>query len=248
MISDTVWNKKCIISPSLICLDMLHLEDQIHQLEENGIEMLHVDILDGHFSPSMPLGFETVMQLRKVTDLPFECHVMADEPEYFIEELLNIGVQQITFHQETAPHVDGLINRIHLAGVRAGLALKPSTPLSVLEYEIEMCDSVLLMQINPGYASDKEEKAVPYSYRKIRELRDMINERKLNTKIIVDGRVSIQNIKDFGNGIVDIFVGGTTCISRKDIPGTIGRVMELRKKVLDGKLESGHTERRNWNG
>lgn len=235
MISNAVWNKKCIISPSLICLDMLHLEDQIHQLEESGIEMLHVDILDGHFSPSMPLGFETVIQLRKVTDLPFECHVMTDDPEYFISELLNIGVQQITFHQENASHVDGLINRIHNAGVRAGLALKPSTSLSVLEYELEKCDSVLLMQINPGYASNKREKAVPYSYRKIRALRDMINERRLETKIIVDGRVSLQNIEDLGNGIVDIFVGGTTCVSRNDIPGTISHVMEVRRKVLEAQ-------------
>lgn len=227
-----IWNKKCIISPSLICLDMLHLEDQINQLEASGIEMLHVDILDGHFSPSMPLGFETLMQLRKVTDLPFECHVMVEQPEYFIDELLGIGVQQITFHQETAPHVDGMINKIHNAGVRAGIALKPSTPLSVLEYEIEKCDSVLLMQINPGYASSKGESAVPYSYRKIKELRGMINERGLNTKIIIDGRVSLQNIEDFGNGIVDIFVVGTTCVSRNDIRGTVKRVMDLRKKVV----------------
>lgn len=232
MMSTDIWNKKCIISPSLICLDMLHLEEQIRQLEASGIEMLHVDILDGHFSPSMPLGFETLMQLRKVTNLPFECHVMVEQPDYFIDELLGIGVQQITFHQETAPHIDGLINKIHNAGVRAGLALKPSTPLSVLDYEIEKCDSVLLMQINPGYASSRGESAVPYSYRKIKELRKMIKDRELETKIIIDGRVSLQNIEDFGNGIVDIFVGGTTCVSRKDIPGTVAKVMELRKKVL----------------
>lgn len=233
MSNNDIWDKKCIISPSLICLDMLHLENQIRQLEDNGIEMLHVDILDGHFSPSMPLGFETVMQLRKVTDLPFECHVMVENPEYFIGELLDIGVQQITFHQETAQHVDGLINWIHNAGVRAGLALKPSTPLSVLEYELEKCDSVLLMQINPGYASSAGEKAVSYSYRKIHELRNMINERNLNTKIIIDGRVSLQNIEDLGKDTIDIFVGGTTCVSQNDIPGTVGRVLELRKKVLE---------------
>ena len=235
--NDKIWNKKCIISPSLICLDMLHLEDQIRQLENNGVEMLHVDILDGHFSPSMPLGFETLIQVRKITDLPFECHVMVEDPQYFVDELLRIGVQQITFHQETAPHVDGLINYIHSAGVRAGLALKPSTHLSVLEYELEKCDSVLLMQINPGYASSKGESAVPYSYRKIKELRKMINDRGLDTKIIIDGRVSLQNIEDFGKDTVDIFVGGTTCISRNDIPGTVERVMELRKKVLGGKDE-----------
>lgn len=229
---NNVWSKKCIISPSLICLNMLALEKQIRELEDSGIEMLHVDILDGHFSPSMPLGFETVSQLRKVTDLPFECHVMVNNPEYFVDELLDIGVQQITFHQETAEHVDGLINHIHSAGVRAGLALKPATPLSVLEYEIEKCDSVLLMQINPGYASCKGEKAVPYSERKIRELRDMIDAKKLNTKIILDGRVSLQNIESFGKDIVDIFVGGTTCISRDDISGSVRRVMEIRRGVL----------------
>lgn len=231
--NNDIWNKKCIISPSLICLDMLHLEEQIRELEKSGIEMLHVDILDGHFSPSMPLGFETLKQLRKITDLPFECHVMVEDPDYFIEELLEIGVQQITFHYETAPHVDGLINRIHAAGVRAGIALKPSTPLSVLEYELEKCDSVLLMQINPGYASSKGEKAVPFAGRKIRDLRKMINDRHLDTKIIIDGRVSLENIEEYGNGIVDIFVGGTTCVSRDDIPGTVSRIMDLRQKVLN---------------
>lgn len=227
-----VWEEKCILSPSLICLDMLHLERQIRQLEMSGIKMLHVDILDGHFSPSMPLGFETLQQLRKVTELPFECHVMADPPEYFIDELLDIGVQQIVFHQETASHVDALINHIHAKGVRAGLALKPSTPLSVLEYEIEKCDAVLLMQINPGYASMKGEGKVVFSERKIRNLRDMIRERNLGTKMIIDGRVSLEDMEKYGGGIVDIFVGGTTCIQASDIEGSVARVMELREKIL----------------
>ncbi len=231
--NEEVWNKKCIISPSLICLDMLHLEDQIRQLEDSGIEMLHVDILDGHFSPSMPLGFETLLQLRKITDLPFECHVMADPPEYFIDELLDIGVQQIVFHIETAPHADGLINYIHSKGVRAGIALKPSTPISVLEYEIEKCDAILIMQINPGYASSKNEDRVKFADRKIRDLRKMINERNLQTKIIIDGRVSLENIMDYGKEVADIFVGGTTCIRRDDIPGSINKIMDIRKGLLD---------------
>lgn len=232
MIKESVWDKKCIISPSLICLDMLNLKEQIKQLEESGIEMLHVDIIDGHFSPSMPLGFETISQLRKVTDLPFECHVMAEQPEYFVDELLRIGVQQITFHQETASHVDGLINKIHNAGVRAGLALKPATPLSVLEYELEKCDSVLLMQINPGYASSKGESAVPFSYRKIKNLREMIRSQALDTKIIIDGRVSFKNIEELGKDLVDIFVAGTTAVSKDDIAGTVRNVMDLRRTVL----------------
>lgn len=227
-----IWNQKCMISPSLICLDMMNLDHQIKELEENGIQMLHIDILDGHFSPSMPLGFETVRQLRNITDLYFECHVMAERPEYFIDELLDIGVQQITFHIETAPHADGLINHIHSAGVRAGLALKPSTPLSALEYEIEKCDSILIMQINPGYASSQGESRVSFSDRKIRDLRTMINEKGLNTKIIIDGRVSLENIQAYGKDIVDIFVGGTTCIFKKDIPGSVRRILELRNSVI----------------
>lgn len=228
----SVWAEKCIISPSLICLDMLYLEEQIRQLEHSGIRMLHIDILDGHFSPSMPLGFETLLQLRKITNLPFECHVMADPPEFFVDELLKVGVQQIVFHIETASHVDGLINHIHSQGVRAGVALKPSTPVSVLEYVIEKCDAVLIMQINPGYASSKNEGRVGYSDRKIRDMRRMINEKGLSTKIIIDGRVSVENIKDYGKDIVDIFVGGTTCISRDDISGSVQKIMAIRDDIV----------------
>ena len=126
----SVWEEKCIISPSLICLDMCNLESQIRILEQSGIQVLHVDILDGHFSPSMPLGLDTVRQLRQKTDMFFDCHVMVENQDFFVDELLDIGVQQIVFHAETQPHIDGMINRIHAKGVKAGIALKPSTPLS----------------------------------------------------------------------------------------------------------------------
>ena len=230
--NNEVWNKKCLLSSSLICLDMMNLSGQIKQIEQAGIEMLHVDILDGHFSPSMPLGFETVKQLRTITDLPFECHVMTENPEYFVDELLDIGVQQIVFHIETAKHIDGLINKIHSKGVRAGVALKPATSLHELEYIIYKCDAVLLMQINPGYSSVKGEARVQYADQKIKELRKMINDYNLDTKIILDGRVSIETIKDYGKDIVDIFVGGTTCLSKDNILGTARKFMNIRKDIL----------------
>lgn len=227
-----IWEEKCVISPSLICLDMLHLEEQVRLLEESGVKMLHVDILDGHFSPSMPLGFETLMQLRQVTDIPFECHVMADPPGYFVDELIGIGVQQIIFHIETAPHVDELINYIRSKGVRAGLALKPATPISMLEYEIEKCDAVLLMQINPGYALNKSEGRCTFSDRKIRDMRKMVDGMRLPTKIIIDGRVSLRDIEKYGKDTVDIFVCGTTCIDRCDIKDSVKRVMDVRARAL----------------
>ncbi|MBQ6434733.1 MAG: ribulose-phosphate 3-epimerase [Synergistaceae bacterium] len=228
----SIWKEKCIISPSLICLDMCNLESQVRILEKCGIKMLHVDILDGHFSPSMPLGLDTVRQLRAKTNLEFDCHIMVTEQDYFVDELLDIGVQQIVFHAETQPHIDGMLNRIHAKGVRAGVALKPSTPLSVLEYVIEKCDTVLLMLINPGYAFVKGEKQTSYAERKIKDLRAMIDSRGLNTKIELDGRISTKNIEDWGANLADIFVTGSTCLKRDDLEGSFEALNNLRNKVL----------------
>ena len=228
----SVWNEKCIISPSLICLDMCNLESQVRILEDNGIKALHVDILDGHFSPSMPLGLDTVRQLRAKTNLEFDCHIMVTEQDYFVNELLDIGVQQLIFHAETQPHIDGMLNRIHAAGVRAGVALKPATPLSVLDYVLEKCDAVLLMLINPGYAFVKGEKQVSYAERKISELRNMINSRGLDTKIELDGRISPQNIQDWGGGLADIYVTGSTCLKRDDLAGSLKALNSLRESVI----------------
>lgn len=212
------------ISPSLICLDVLHVLGQVKELENAGIKMLHIDILDGRFSPSMPLGFDLVRQLRAVTNMAFECHVMAENPEYYIQELLDMGVEQIVFHLETASHADGLINKIHNMGTRAGIALKPSTPISSLEYIIEKCDTVLLMLINPGYASSSHEAQVPYAKRKIEDLKKMIERLHPETLIEVDGRISLSNVKEFTPLGVNIFVGGTTCIDRNHIADSIRQV------------------------
>lgn len=228
----SVWEEKCIISPSLICLDMCNLESQIRILEQSGIQVLHVDILDGHFSPSMPLGLDTVRQLRQKTDMFFDCHVMVENQDFFVDELLDIGVQQIVFHAETQPHIDGMINRIHAKGVKAGIALKPSTPLSTVEYVLDKCDSVLLMLINPGYAFLKGEKQVAYADRKIRQLRQMINERGLDTKIELDGRISPDNIRTYGKDLADVFVTGTTCLDRNDLSGSFARLGQLRREIL----------------
>lgn len=230
----TTWEKPCIFSPSLICLDLCNLESQVRMVEAAGIEMLHVDILDGHFSPSMPLGLDTVRQLRAKTDLAFDCHVMVTAHDYFIDELLDIGVQQIVFHAESEPHIDGMLNRIHARGVRAGVALKPATPLSTVEYVLEKCDTVLLMLINPGYAFVKGETQVAYADRKIRELRSMIDSRGLATKIELDGRISPDNIRSYGKGDVDLYVVGSTCIQRDRMEASLKELMDLRSGILGG--------------
>lgn len=229
-----IWNQKCILSPSLIsCCDLCNLEGSVRKLEDAGIEMLHVDILDGHFSPSMPLGLDTVRQLRKKTDMIFDVHVMTTAHDFFVSELLDIGVQQLVFHGEMEPHMDYRLNQIKKAGVKAGVALKPGTPLNALEYVLEKCDAVLLMLINPGYAQEKSEGQVPYATRKVQELHEMITSRGLDTKVILDGRISKENMAQFApEGIADIFVAGSTCLDKSDLENSAKALMDYRKSIL----------------
>ena len=229
-----IYSQKCILSPSLIsCCDLCNLEASVKNLEAAGIEMLHVDILDGHFSPSMPLGLDTVRQLRSRTDIIFDVHLMTTAHDFFVEELLDIGVQQLVFHGEMEPHMDNRLNQIRKAGVRAGVALKPATPLSSLEYVIEKCDAVLLMLINPGYAQSKSEGQVPYAERKVRELHEMIQSRGLDTKVILDGRISKENMAMFApDGIADIFVAGSTCLDKKNLQESARQLIAYRKSIL----------------
>ena len=230
----SIWNEKCIISPSLISVcDLCNLEGSVRQLEAAGIEMLHVDILDGHFSPSMPLGLDTVRQLRKKTDMIFDVHLMTTAHDFFVEELLDIGVQQLVFHGEMEPHMDNRLNQIRKAGVKAGVALKPGTSLNSLEYVLEKCDAVLLMLINPGYAQSKAEGQVPYASRKVRELHEMIASRGLDTKVILDGRISKQNMEEFApEGLADIFVAGSTCLDKTDLKNSAVALRQFRESIL----------------
>lgn len=221
---------RIIISPSMISImDPCNLERDIRLLEEQNVDLLHVDILDGHFSPSFPLGFDAVRQLRSLTNIPFDIHVMTENNTFFIDELLKLKPWQIVFHAESEPHIDNQLNRIHDAGVRAGVALKPSTPLSMLDYVLEKCDTVLLMLINPGFASSKSEQQVPYASRKIYELFDMIKTRGLHTQIEIDGRVSLDNIRNYGGNEVNIFVAGSTCLK----PGQLKQSFDNIRKIQE---------------
>ncbi|WP_321880927.1 ribulose-phosphate 3-epimerase [Paraburkholderia bannensis] len=228
---EIAWQKSCLIAPSLITFDLCNLEREVQGIAAAGLDVVHLDVLDGHFSPSMPLGIETIAQLRKKTDLAFDVHVMATQHDYFIDALLKIGVQQLTFQIESEPHVDRMLGYIKSAGVRAGVALKPSTPLSTLEYVLERCDTVLLMLTNPGYAGVPGESQVPYAERKIVALREMIQSRNLNTAIEIDGRVSRDTIRKFAPSTVDMFVAGSMCISRESPAPGLAELAELRRSL-----------------
>jgi ribulose-phosphate 3-epimerase len=229
---DIAWQKSCLIVPSIITFDLSNLERQAQVIAESGLDAVHLDVIDGHFSPSMPLGIETIAHLRRKTDLAFVVHVMAARHDYFIDALLDIGVQQLTFQIESEPHIDRMLNRIRAAGVRAGVALKPSTPLSTLEYVLERCDTVLLMLTNPGYAGLHGETQVPYAERKIFALREMIRQQALDTAIEIDGRVSKETISKFAPATVDMFVAGSMCISKEAPAFGLGELIELRRSLV----------------
>ena len=140
------------IAPSLICADLCNLARDIDRMESIGCQMLHIDIIDGYFSPSMPIGIDTIRQLRQITTMQFDAHIMAKDNTFFVNELLSIGVDRLCFQIECEPTPGALLQKIHNGHSKAGIALAPTTSLSHLEYVIEECDFVLLMQIDPGYA------------------------------------------------------------------------------------------------
>lgn len=223
--------KKIILSPSIMCADLLNLERSVKELEKIGIDAIHIDIIDSSFSPSMPLGIDTIKKLRSKTDLPFDVHIMSINNDWFIEQMIDIGVQNISFHYETSIHTDRLVNLIKRNNIKATLALNPATSLSCLDYLLSQLDAVLLMLINPGFATDKGEKQVIYSEKKINDLSLLISEQKLNTQIQVDGRVSLDSIPNLIKAGANNLVLGSTSLY---IPG---KTLSENKLSLDSIIQ-----------
>lgn len=226
--------KEVVLSPSIMCADLINLESGIKRLEDLSISNLHIDIIDGSFSPSMPLGIDTVKRMREATDMNFDIHIMSVDNEFFIQEMLKIGVQSITFHQETSLHSNRYINLIKDAGVKVGIAINPSTSLSSLDYIIDDIDMVCLMLINPGFATNKNEKQISFAQQKISDLKEMITNKKLNTSIQVDGRVSIESIPGLVMAGADNLVLGSTSLFIK------GNSLEENKKLVLKAVEEGN--------
>ncbi len=214
----TYSNIPCSIAPSLICMDLCNLERDVHRLETLGCKMLHVDVLDGRYSPSMPIGLDTIRQLRQRTNMIFDAHVMSTANDFFVNQMIDIGAERICFQLESQPVPGPLIHAIRSHGRQAGIALAPPTPLSALEYLIEDCDYVLLMQIDPGYAFFPGQTREAYMLRKIEELQALIEKRNPHVTIEVDGRVDFDSIpvllergvKTFVSGTRGVFAPGTT--------------------------------------
>ncbi|MGX7204663.1 ribulose-phosphate 3-epimerase [Enterococcus pingfangensis] len=216
---------KIILSPSIMCGDLVNLERSITELTNIGMDTLHIDVIDGSFSPSMPLGIDTIKRMREITSMNFDIHIMSNDNEFFIGEMLKIGVEGITFHHETSLHVDRYIQLIKNAGTKVGIALNPATPLNVLDYILPEIDRVCLMLINPGFATNKNEKQIPYALKKVADLRQLIDKQELAVDIQVDGRVSLATIPgllDAGAtnlvlGSTGLFIAGNTLAENRQL-------------------------------
>jgi len=223
------------VSASLICSDLCNLETSVRELEEAKVDFLHIDLIDAHFSPSMPMGIEIVQQLRKKTNLPFDVHLMVHNNEFFIAEMAKLGVQRLCFHYESALHVDRLLNTIKSFNIEAGIALLPTTPLSVLDYCLDRIDYVLLMLINPGFAGHADESQVPYAERRIRDCEKYLRDRGANIPIEIDGRVSFDGIPALVAAGAGILVGGTSCLFHKS--ARVGENMKKTREAISMGLE-----------
>lgn len=221
------------ITPSLICTDLCNLEKEIRTLENVGCQMLHVDLVDGYFSPSMPIGLDTIRQLRSKTNLSFDAHVMAKNNTFFMEELADIGVQRMCFQYETEIHVNRKLVWLKDQGIKSGVALAPGTSIRKLEYVLELCDFVLLMMINPGYASDKNERVSNSVKRKIFDLKEMIEHQGLSTTITIDGRTYLEAIPEYIQLGASTFVAGTSSLFLKNGKSLAENYQKLETLVIN---------------
>lgn len=222
-------NSKIILSPSLICCDLCNLEQEVENLEHLGVDSIHIDLIDSHFSPSMPIGIDTVRQLRAKTNIDFDIHLMVTNNDLFVGEMVDIGVKRICFHYEGETHVDRLLDKVKNSGVEVGIALNPATALSSLEYCLDKIDYVLLMLINPGFAGQISEKQVTYAERKVKECYQYLKDRKSNIAICVDGRVSFEVIPALVSAGADMLVLGSTSLFHSE--GSIGEnLLKVQKQ------------------
>lgn len=187
------------VCPSILSADFSRLGEEVKDVATKGADVIHLDLMDGHFVPNLTFGVPLIKALRKWTDLPFDAHLMVENPETYIDDLAAAGVQYVTVHQEACIHLDRVLQQIRETGMKCGVALNPATPVSTLSCVASDLDMILIMSVNPGFGGQK---FIPYALDKIREAKELLMATG-NTKAVieVDGGVNaktVQAVKDAG--------------------------------------------------
>ncbi len=213
-----------MMAPSILSADFSRLGEEIEAVEKAGADVIHVDVMDGHFVPNITIGVPVVASVRKITDLPLDVHLMIQDADRYIDDFAEAGADWITVHVEACPHLHRTINRIKELGKKAGAVLNPATPLVTLDEILKDVDLVMLMSVNPGFGGQS---FIRSSLNKIKKLRNMIEERGLEVGIEIDGGVSPATIEEVVGAGANIFVAGSAVFGQQDYAKVIEKMNDL---------------------
>jgi ribulose-phosphate 3-epimerase len=201
------------LAPSILSADFAALGEAVAMLERGGADLVHLDVMDGHFVPNLTFGAPVIRALARLTELPLDVHLMVQEPEQYIADFAEAGAKVFTFHPEATIHVQRQLAHVREHGMLAGLALNPGTPLTLLEEVVDDVDLVLIMSVNPGYGGQAY---IPASTDKIRRCRALLDARGSRAALEVDGGITLETIGAAWDAGADAFVAGTAIFGTRD--------------------------------